>query len=171
MLKIFKWGWLILVGVLLISCSDDIKKETDIKVKNIQFELDGVNGIKVNSSFDSAKLEKYTEEIDGCFLAKEVNSDNGISYEVSDGFIKTIRTSEQGILSPYGVAVGDHVDQIYKKHPSNLKPKVEDNENGLAGENIFIYFWNEPNQQSGLKYSVDSDIVTSISMGTLMDCI
>lgn len=171
MLKIFKGFWLILVGVLFISCSGDIKKETDIKAQNIQFEPDGVNGIKVNSSFDSAKLEKYTEEFDGCFLAKEVNSDNGISYEVSDGLITNIKTSEQGVLSPYGVAIGDHVDQIYKKHPSNLKPEVEDNENGVAGENIFVYFWNDQNQELGLKYTVDSDIITSISMGTLMDCI
>ena len=138
----------------------------DIK-KNYQdkFTLYGLGDVKIGSKFtDNKELKRYTDVLDGCFEATS-NLHKNASYMIQDNVVTNIGVSESNIASPYNIKVGDYKTQIDNKHKGE-KAEIVNNPYGEPDINIIVYYWYPVNGKIlGIRYDVDNNIVTSISIG------
>ena len=155
-----------------IESTDDIKDnkvrvdkrmKTDITLSN-SFTTNSYDDIKIGDTFDAHRLTQNTNNLDGCFGAQRANHPN-VDYMIIDNKVVEISTSAPSIASAYGVKVGDSLDQLYAKYQGQ-QPEVEDSPYGNLNENLIIYYWyKEDGHNLGIKYQVDNEVVTSISIG------
>ncbi|OSI16106.1 hypothetical protein [Neisseria dumasiana] len=148
-----------------IRNSSSLQRENIKKKDHNKFTIDGLGNVKIGSKFtDNQELKKHTDVLDGCFEAKS-NLHKNVSYMVQDDIVTNIGISESNVASPYGVKVGDYKIQVDNKHKGE-KPEIVNNPYGEPGVNIVIYYWySVGGKVLGIRYDVDNDIVTSISIG------
>ncbi|OSI16103.1 hypothetical protein [Neisseria dumasiana] len=148
-----------------IRNSSSLQRENIKKKDHNKFTIDGLGNVKIGSKFtDNQELKKHTDVLDGCFEAKS-NLHKNVSYMVQDDIVTNIGISESNVASPYGVKVGDYKIQVDNKHKGE-KPEIVNNPYGERGVNIVIYYWySVGGKVLGIRYDVDNDIVTSISIG------
>lgn len=128
------------------------------------FNKNNYNDIYIGDKFDETLLKRDTEIIDDCFNAVSNTDEKEANYQIENGLVAIIYTNELGLESYSGVKIGSSLEDVYSKH-ANETPEVIDNPYGESGRNIVLIYWYSPEKNSGIRYDVDDDIVTAMSIG------
>ena len=128
------------------------------------FSKDSYNDIYIGDKFNETLLKRDTEVIDNCFNAVSNIEKKKANYQIENGLVAIIYTNELGVESYSGVKIGSSLEDVYSKH-ANETPEVIDNPYGESGRNIVLIYWYSPEKDSGIRYDVDDDIVTGMSIG------
>lgn len=128
------------------------------------FNKDSYNNIHINDKFDENLLKRDTEVIDDCFNAVHNTNREDANYQIENGLVAVIYTNELGFESYSGVKTGSSLEDVYNKH-ANEMPEIIDNPYGESGRNIVLIYWYSPEKNSGIRYDVDDNIVTGMSIG------
>ncbi|MDO1510913.1 MULTISPECIES: hypothetical protein [unclassified Neisseria] len=147
----------ILVGLLLISLSNFACAQQTVDNK---FQIDGFNGIGINSKFNSKRLKKELEHEQNstCFIATDGVYKN-VSYMVDNDIVVTIGTDDRNISSPFNVKIGDSLKVVYQKHFHKKGIRLENPYSGFS-----IVYWH-PNK-IGVKYNISNNKVESFEIGS-----
>lgn len=153
------------IGAISIIEKETTNKNIVADLKDLSyFNRNSYNDIYIGDKFDDTLLKKDTEIIDDCFNAVSNTDKKEANYQIENGLVATIYTNELGVESYSGVKIGNTLEDVYSKH-TNETPEVINNPYGESGKNLVLIYWYSSNEDGGIRYDIDDNHVTSISIG------
>lgn len=162
---------------LIVSCSEPGKNifsnegsrsayesVPEAKTQSNYFTRESYKNISIGDDFNAQLLERNTDIIDDCFNAVSRIEKKDISYQIESSKVAVISTSESGFESYSGVKIGNSLEEVYSKH-ENEYPEIIDNPYGEPNKNIVVTYWYSPEKDKGIRYDVDDNVVTGMSIG------